>query len=166
MQSTVHWNACGKLKVHYQLSWVTEQVLFIKGVYMLHAKDGNISVSVDVLYWELIPARRHQRSCAQAWPSNLPWQGMFCWSLHYFIGQATSFMIIYPMIMGLHFIECYCQSGKVKQAVLKEAQPEWIKRNGYKSIRVPQASQDSVLFGEPYTHMMVYCHQHQIPVSV
>ena len=125
MQSTIYWNACGKSKGHYQLSWV----LFIKGVYMLHAKDGNISVSIDVFYLELTPARRHQRSCAQAWPSNLPWQGTSCRSLHCFIGQATSFTIIYPTILARHFIECYyrqnCQSGKVKQAVLTEAQAEW-----------------------------------------
>ena len=96
---------------------------------MLHAKDGNISVSIDVFYLELTPARRHQRSCAQAWPSNLPWQGTSCRSLHCFIGQATSFTIIYPTILARHFIECYyrqnCQSGKVKQAVLTEAQAEW-----------------------------------------
>ena len=71
--------------------------------------------------------------------------------------------------MGLHFNECYyrrnCQSGKLKQAVLKEAQAEWkmglnemgINRSEYhKPARI-------VYF---FVNLIQYCHQHQIPVSV
>ena len=61
----------------------------------IHGADGIKSVFRRCALSRVNSTRRHWISGVQAWPSNLPWQGMFCRSLHSFIGQT-----IHPTTMN------------------------------------------------------------------